>query len=159
MKLTTAGVLLGLLLTGCGGGTEPASSENLAQDGVAKIAETKAPKVVKPKNPLDTDDNRTACTAARREVGERADVFTAVGEGTALPADAAKAAKELQKDTGNYASFSTGAIQSNLSALSDAYGRMRVSLTVGDIEQLTVAAAAQNKALGELGTLCESIGA
>lgn len=110
-------------------------------------------------DPLATDDNRTACTAARREVGSRAKVFADVGNGVALPADAAKAAQKLQAKMDGLASFSSGEVRLQLLRLSDAYGRMRVNLTVLDVKGLQSAVAEQNAALDSLGGLCDRIGA
>lgn len=150
MSTTSITATLALLLSlsaGCGGTTETAARDR---------PDTSAPAAAS--NPLDTDENATACTAARREVGKRAEVFTGVANGTALPADAAAAAQELQKETGDLGSFSTGSIGAQLLALSDSYGRMRVALTTNDLPGLSTAVAEQNAALDALDKDCTSIG-
>jgi hypothetical protein len=145
---------IALLVAGC---VAIAGGDEGGEDTVTTASDGAAEEPKEADNPLDTDDNELACKSARREVGERADVFEDVSNGTALPADAAKAAQELQKDTGDYSSFATGAIRTQLVALSDAYGRMRVTLTTGDIDGLVAAVAEQNTALTELDKLCTSI--
>jgi hypothetical protein len=49
--------------------------------------------------------------------------------GTAQPADAAKAAQEVQKELGENASNSTGEIRTELLALADVMGRIGVAFT------------------------------
>lgn len=59
---------------------------------------------------------------------------------------------------GDAGSYATGGIQVQLLKLSDAYGRMRVGLSTGDLESLSQGVQEQNAGLEELGKLCESIG-
>lgn len=147
MKRTALALVL--LLSACGGG----------DDGTVTTSGAKSePKVEKPKNPLDKSENRTACASARREVSERAGVFGDLADGTALPEDAVKAAGKLQQETGDAGSYATGSIRTNLLALSDAYGRMRVTLTTGDLDGLAAAVGEQNAALEALDKDCSSIG-
>lgn len=139
--------LLVALTSGCGGTTETAARDR-PEPSVPGAAS----------NPLDTDDNRLACTSSRRAVGDKQSVFTDFGKGTALPAEVAEAAKELQGDAADAGSYSGGSIQTNLIALSDSYGRMRVALTTNDLPGLSAAVAEQNTALAALDKDCTSIG-
>lgn len=159
MKLATASLAVVFALTGCGGSEDAADDAPAAQPAEATQApESEAPEVEETKDPNDTSENKTACEAARREVSERADVFNDVAKGTALPTDAAAAAGELQSEIGDLASFSTGAIGNDLSALSDAYGRARVSITTGDLDGLNAAVQEQTARLTSLNEACTAIG-
>lgn len=157
--------LLGLIVfSGCVGAVTDDDTERVAQNSTVKESPTpatspaKSPAPKKAKNPLDTDDNETACQAARREVGKRGGIFGEIGKGTALPEDGVKAAKKLQEEMGDYASFASGEIQTRLLALSDAYGRMRVGLGTGDLAALERGVMEQNTNLERLDSLCTSIG-
>ena len=79
------------------------------------------PSSVAPADPLDTDANRTACSAARREVSKRAAVFADLVKGTATAADGEKAAKELQGEMRDISSFAESDIRVQTVALTDAY--------------------------------------
>lgn len=152
MKKAAAVVVGMLLFAGC-------VSSGGEDDESGPIAKSKPATKSEPKNPLDKSENRTACGASRREVGKYGDVFTALGNGTALSEDAVKAAGKLQQEIGDAGSYATGSIRTNLLALSDAYGRMRVTLTTGDLDGLAAAVGEQNAALTSLDRDCSSIGA
>ena len=75
------------------------------------------------------DANALACDNFRMHVGDTGKAFTDLGKGTITVADALKAMQSGQKNAADDASFSTGAVQSSLSTVADALGRIRVSMT------------------------------
>ncbi len=158
--LAGAALLLGSCVAAIAGSGNGADTTATAPSSTPKTPSApQASAQPKPaKDPLDTQENDLACKSARREVSERAEIFTGVSQGTALPADAAKAAGELQKDTKDYSSFATGPFETELIKLSNAYGRMRVSLLTGDVSALQTAVKQQNTSLSALDKLCSRIG-
>lgn len=160
---TGVGGLLALTIVfGSCGGNDAAPKDTVAAASPSPTAAsprpTPSPKPKAVKNPLKTSANKTACQASRREVGKQADVFSGLAEGTATVAEGEKAARQLQRDTGDAASYAEGAIRVELLALSKTYGRMKVALDTGDLVTLSAAVKAQNTGLAELGRLCSGIG-
>ncbi|MCW2957186.1 MAG: hypothetical protein JWO69_2055 [Thermoleophilia bacterium] len=158
MKIAVVALAL-FALTACGGGEE--AEPDLAAPAAtteAPAETTAAPKPKKSKNPLASSSNKTACAKSRREVSQEEEVFAGAGNGTELPEDVAKAAGRLQDELSKTASYAEGAIRVEMLGLSDAYGRMKVSISTGDNATLSQAVTAQNTGLGALNKLCASIG-
>jgi hypothetical protein len=157
------GLIVGLLVFGScvnalgGDGDDTTQTAATSEPAQSRPSREPAASSAAPANPLATSENKLACSASRREVGEHAGVFAQISEGTATLGDGEKAALKLQQEMGKL-SFATGDIGSELAKLSDAYGRMRVAIVTNDIDQLTRAVEEQNGALGRLDTLCTSIG-
>lgn len=116
-----------------------------------------SPKVSK--NPLATSDNKLACRTARRKVGDKGAVFGQFSDGTATASDAESAAKSLQGGLSDAASYSTGAISTNLTAASVAYARVRVGLVESDLAAVKRGVKDSSAALNALTALCSSIDA
>ncbi len=137
--------VVGLLLASCVAAVvgDDEDERLAAKEGVAKA--------------LDTSQNRTSCEVSRREMGEAGLVLADYANGTALPADAAKAAQEVQKELGENASNSTGEIRTELLALTDVMGRIGVAFTDDGIEDLATGFQQLDAALKTLDRLCTSI--
>lgn len=139
-------VVLLLGAAGCGSGDNPSAT------GSARTSSSA------PSNPLNTNENRTACTLSRPEISKQQQVFQDASKGTVLLSDAAVAAGELRKKLSEHAGYSSGEISRQLQAAADASGRTRVALTERDTAGARSAAQALGVALGQIDSLCASIG-
>ena len=146
-KLVIIAVLLGAAGSATGG--SETKSVSSAQSGTQKPAVTK--------DPLQTSDNQTACTAARREVSSRAQIITDASNGAATYSDAASALGKLGDALTNL-SFATGGIGQNIADAALAFKQSRVSLLNGDLDGFRAASGRSSKALDSLNVLCASIG-
>lgn len=74
------------------------------------------------------DNNKLACDSYRRHVSATTNTFSDLSKGTITTADALAPIRKAQTDLTGDASIATGSLSSQIQALADAFGRLRVDM-------------------------------
>lgn len=77
------------------------------------------------------DDNALGCDSARRHISDVQSTFADLGKGTITVTDAAKPIKDAQDNLTGDAGFSHASLQTEIGAVADDLGRVRVAMLAG----------------------------